>query len=112
MGGLRTVIPITYAMMTIGTLSLIGFPLTAGYFSKDAIIEAAHAAGPGVAFFAFLLLVDRRGVHVVLFMAARFPDLPRRAAGAEGGDGPRARKPAGDARARSTSSRRERSSRG
>jgi NADH-quinone oxidoreductase subunit L len=57
MGGLRSVIPITYAMMTIGTLSLTGFPLTAGYYSKDAIIEAAHAVEPGVAFFAFLILV-------------------------------------------------------
>jgi NADH-quinone oxidoreductase subunit L len=57
MGGLRTVIPITYWMMIAGTLSLIGFPLTAGYYSKDAIIEAAHAGGAGVAFFAFILLV-------------------------------------------------------
>jgi NADH-quinone oxidoreductase subunit L len=57
MGGLKTVIPVTYWMMIAGTLSLIGFPLTAGYFSKDAIIEAAHAGGAGVAFFAFILLV-------------------------------------------------------
>ena len=57
MGGLRKVIPITYAMMIVGTLSLTGFPLTAGYFSKDAIIEASHAAGPGIAFFGYLLLV-------------------------------------------------------
>jgi NADH-quinone oxidoreductase subunit L len=57
MGGLRKIIPVTYAMMTVGTLSLIGFPLTAGYYSKDAIIEAAHAGEASVAFFAFILLV-------------------------------------------------------
>src|SRR5688572_27162875 len=36
MGGLYRLIPLTYPMMLVGTLSLTGFPLTAGYFSKDA----------------------------------------------------------------------------
>ncbi len=44
MGGLRKYIPLTYAMMMIGTLALTGFPLLSGYFSKDAIIESAYAS--------------------------------------------------------------------
>jgi len=57
MGGLRAHIPLTYGLMVIGTISLIGFPLTAGFYSKDGIIEAAFVGDNGAAGFAFVLLL-------------------------------------------------------
>ena len=63
MGGLRKLIPTTYWMMVIGTIALtgVGIPATvigtAGFFSKDAIIEGAFVGHNAVAGFAFTLLV-------------------------------------------------------
>jgi NADH-quinone oxidoreductase subunit L len=44
-GGLRKEMPVTFACMTAGYLAIIGFPLFAGFFSKDLIIE--HALDQG-----------------------------------------------------------------
>lgn len=55
MGGLWKKIPWTFAFMLIGTLALTGFPLTAGYYSKDLIIEAAYASDMAGSQFAFVM---------------------------------------------------------
>jgi NADH-quinone oxidoreductase subunit L len=47
-GGLRSALPVTFATFGLGYLAIIGVPPFAGFFSKDAIIEAALGAG-GVA---------------------------------------------------------------
>ncbi|MEX2290734.1 MAG: NADH-quinone oxidoreductase subunit L [Mycobacteriales bacterium] len=44
-GGLRKEMPVTFACMTAGYLAIIGFPLFAGFFSKDLIVEAALDQG-------------------------------------------------------------------
>jgi len=58
MGGVRKPMMITWAMMTIGTFALIGFGIPglggfAGFYSKDAIIEAAYGSDGIGAQFAF-----------------------------------------------------------
>src|SRR5215471_5858538 len=61
MGGLRKKLPYTYALMFVGTLALtgLGIPFTgigaAGFYSKDAILEAAFNAHTQVGMYAFTL---------------------------------------------------------
>lgn len=42
MGGLVGPIPLTYIMVVLGSLSLMGFPYLTGFYSKDLILELAH----------------------------------------------------------------------
>jgi NADH-quinone oxidoreductase subunit L len=63
MGGLAKQLPITWTMMLIGNLALTGFgiPLlgigTAGFYSKDGIINAAFASGTSIGTYAFIMTV-------------------------------------------------------
>jgi len=69
MGGLRKYMPITYITAVIGSLALAGIPPFAGFFSKDAIIEAvqlSHVGGHGFALFAVMV-----GVFVTAFYSFR-----------------------------------------
>jgi NADH-quinone oxidoreductase subunit L len=89
MGGLWRKIPFTFAMMTIGTLALTGFPFTAGYFSKDAIIEAAFASDRTGAFYGFLLTTVAAGLtsfYSWRLVFLTFFGAPRWAAAVHGAD--------------------------
>ena len=44
MGGIVKKIPITFALMMVGSIAICGLPPFAGYYSKDAILEAAFAS--------------------------------------------------------------------
>ncbi len=96
-GGLRRQIPATFWLMTIGTLALTGFFFTAGYYSKDAILEAAFANGSehGMVAFAigsFVALLTSfyswRLVFLTFFGEARWAGSEhiRHAAHGHGGD--------------------------
>src|SRR5690606_30084383 len=60
MGGLRRYMPVTFITMGIAALALVGFPLTSGYLSKDALL--VHA---------FEWAADRQGAaHLVPYVLA------------------------------------------
>jgi NADH-quinone oxidoreductase subunit L len=72
MGGLWNKLPITYAVMLVGTIAITGMGIPgldlgfAGFYSKDTIIDAAYAsavgAHNGVGYFAFLVGVFAAGL--------------------------------------------------
>ena len=69
MGGLKKYMPITYWTALIGSLALAGIPPFAGFFSKDAIIEAVHASQlPGSGFAAFAVFT---GVFITALYSFR-----------------------------------------
>jgi NADH-quinone oxidoreductase subunit L len=71
MGGLMKLLPVTYGVMTIGTIAITGLGIPgvggfAGFYSKDSIIESAYAAAASghsaVGMFAFLVGILAAGL--------------------------------------------------
>jgi NADH-quinone oxidoreductase subunit L len=80
MGGLRKYMPITYLTAVIGSLALCGIPPFAGFFSKDAILEAvhhSHTPGAGVAYAAVLVGVFVTALYSFRLLFMTFHGKPR-----------------------------------
>jgi NADH-quinone oxidoreductase subunit L len=91
MGGLRKQMPVTWITAWIGTLALIGFPFMAGFYSKDAIIEAVHASsrfGSTVAYWAVLLGVLVTSFYSFRLLYLTFHGEPRYTVDVGAGDHP------------------------
>ena len=57
MGGLKSKLPITYISFMIGTLCIIGFPLTSGFFSKDLLLEVMLYEKSTISLVAYIMLL-------------------------------------------------------
>jgi NADH-quinone oxidoreductase subunit L len=67
MGGLLKKMPITAITMLLGSLSIAGFPLLSGFWSKDLVLEAAlHAGTHGMTGFTVLFVMGM----ITAFMTA------------------------------------------
>ena len=80
MGGLKAYLPITYWTAVIGSLALAGIPPFAGFFSKDAIIEAvreSHLWGSGFAYVAVLCGVFVTALYSFRLLILTFHGKPR-----------------------------------
>ncbi|MTV24369.1 NADH-quinone oxidoreductase subunit L [Nitriliruptoraceae bacterium ZYF776] len=72
MGGMRKAMPVTFWTFIIGSLALAGFPMTAGFFSKDEILIAGDLwAGQGMATGALVYWVGLAAAFVTTFYMAR-----------------------------------------
>jgi NADH-quinone oxidoreductase subunit L len=72
MGGMRKAMPHTFWTFIVGSLALAGFPLTAGFFSKDEILVSGQVwAGAGFATGSLVYWVGLAAAFVTTFYMAR-----------------------------------------
>jgi NADH-quinone oxidoreductase subunit L len=80
MGGLKKYMPWTYWTLLIGAIASAGIPPLAGFYSKDAIIEAAQHAqipGAGFAYFCVLACVFVTAAYTFRLVFMAFHGAPR-----------------------------------
>ena len=85
MGGLRRYMPVTFVTMSIASLALVGFPLTSGYLSKDALLihafewAAAHRGPAHLIPYILVLVSALTSFYIFRLLAKVFfgkPALP------------------------------------
>jgi NADH-quinone oxidoreductase subunit L len=80
MGGLKRFMPVTYWTLLVGAIASAGIPPFAGFFSKDAIIEAVgHATilGAGFAYFSLVACVFVTAAYTFRLVFMAFHGAPR-----------------------------------
>jgi NADH-quinone oxidoreductase subunit L len=80
MGGLKQYMPVTYWTAVVGSLALAGIPPFAGFFSKDALIEAVHVShlpGSSFAYFAVTISAFITALYSFRLLFMTFHGQPR-----------------------------------
>ena len=77
MGGLRQKMPITFWTFAAGTAALIAVPLTSGFWSKEAILEAAHEDGMHLIYAVGILVAFLTPFYMTRLFVVAFLGKPR-----------------------------------